>query len=126
MTSFFSCIFLLIISFQNIGETQEGQTARIRGFLYEVDGQKILASQPNLKTCCLGKEQTIAVEGSFLPPPSHQVVLIEGIIFKNQSRMVLSDAHIVAEKPNYWPIIAGISTCIGILATLLMKRPRNA
>lgn len=48
---------------------------QIRGFLYrDLDNRLVLASEPNLKSCCVGSMQKIAqqviVEGEFPEPPS--------------------------------------------------------
>lgn len=46
-----------------------GQTVNIRGFLYqEPEGQWILASEPNLKTCCIGTSKKVTQQ-IFLSAP---------------------------------------------------------
>ena len=75
----------LYLSFQElerrVGEGEgslaeiDGSTIQIRGFLYTANGgQTVLASEPNLKTCCVGSEakrkKQVAVHGDRLPTAS--------------------------------------------------------
>lgn len=99
---FFPILFCLIFQFSYLGAENpislsfsELQTIKIennryvslRGFLYKNEqGEWILASQPNLKSCCLGtshkaKEQ-IAVSFESLPslPSKGQAITLEGFL----------------------------------------------
>lgn len=73
------------VTFDQLDSSLE-EIVQIKGFLYEQqDGRFILASQPNLKSCCLGKEslikQQIIVEGHF--KKVSDVVILEGILKMN-------------------------------------------
>lgn len=63
-----------------------GSIIQIRGFLYQANGgQTVLASEPNLKTCCVGSEakrtKQLLVEGVHLPnAPSDLAVNLIGTL----------------------------------------------
>ena len=45
-------------SFETLTKAKEGELITIRGFLYENEhGELFLSSQPNLKSCCIGKNK---------------------------------------------------------------------
>lgn len=60
-----------------------GQSVNIRGFLYqEPEGQWILASEPNLKTCCMGTSKKVAqqifLSGPFAAETLRHAVTVQG------------------------------------------------
>jgi hypothetical protein len=63
-------------------EKIDNREVSIRGFLYELPGGSfVLAKEPNLKTCCLGKGKLqihIDNPGNSLPKPSMFPVTLEG------------------------------------------------
>ena len=101
----------------------------IRGFIYQSADQRwILASEPNLKTCCVGSMhkiwQQIIVEGEFESFPSNQVVKLAGKlqvdpVWDNKQSLKqvfrLENAQIVQEYHHYnWLLLSGLA--IGLLA----------
>jgi hypothetical protein len=119
------------------------QHVQIRGFLYHApDGRWILASEPNLKTCCIGSSakslQQITVLGAFDEIPLSQAVAlqgtfqIEGPLWNKQSgpiiRYYLINAKIFPQQ-NHFPwkafLLAGISLVLVYLAvTKIKKKPK--
>ena len=61
---FFLPLQLFAISFRELDQ-HLGEEIEIRGFLYQKEDLWILAPQPNLKSCCVGKGTYIVVEGDF-------------------------------------------------------------
>lgn len=83
-----------------ITEIHNGQSITLRGFLYRdhVD-QWILCSTPNIKTCCLHKQNHLKIflkDFSF-SQPLFQVVHIGGKIMKNGDGYILENAYLVEE-----------------------------
>jgi hypothetical protein len=93
------CAEIAPIDFQQLSKHQSVEEARalyhqknvsIRGFLYKAkEGQLILASEPNLKTCCIGSPhkiwQQITLIDELESIPEKQAVTIEGTIVVNPS-----------------------------------------
>lgn len=92
-----------------------GQKIRVRGFLYSIsENEMVLATQPKLKSCCVGKSaQHIRIQDSVSMPMTHNsAVLVEGIFriqqneknnseqFLNRSFYFLEKAQIVSESMN--------------------------
>lgn len=84
----------------------ENQRVRMRGFLYRAsDDRLILASQPDLKSCCVGKQKEhVIVEGHL--EPQRNAVLVEGI-FVIEGNFILKEVHLVESKINwiFWMLI---------------------
>lgn len=76
---------LTFFDLEQPSKVQSGQKIKIRGFLYKSeDGEFVLASQPNLKSCCVGTKskvaQQIIVKGDSTLKLSSYVVLLEGVL----------------------------------------------
>ncbi|MBA3722963.1 MAG: hypothetical protein H0W88_11280 [Parachlamydiaceae bacterium] len=126
------------LSFQNLKESNfdvgalNEKKVQIRGFLYNAEnGSLIFASQPNLKSCCVGvdakESEQIVVYGSI--KPSSHAVLLEGVFVidskkngigelrnfytLNQASLVVKDASI--------PLWAWIGGAILIITVLYFK-----
>lgn len=93
------------LSFSDLASSKisekEGQTVIIRGFLYqEISGQYILASEPNLKSCCVGNAQNsnrqIAVLGSLPKQLPKSAITVKGV-FSAESKFLLKDAEVLPE-----------------------------
>lgn len=71
-------------SFEEIKERYDQQEVAIRGFFYtKDDGKPLLASQPNLKSCCIGTKKKIhsqiALLGENPSFTSSRAVTIQGL-----------------------------------------------
>lgn len=80
-------------------EKWKGQEIAIRGFLYQKEGKTVLASEPNIPSCCLGKENKpyLVLQGDF-PPPSNQIALVEGSIVKEASHWTMAPAKLIEKE----------------------------
>lgn len=86
----------LSLSFQDLSEPAESQLYRkyhnkevvIRGFIYETaGGEKILAAQPDVKSCCVGsKDKT-----------SEQILLVGNITLEDASKAYLVQGKFVVD-----------------------------
>lgn len=81
-----------------------GREVIIRGFLYKKDGLQILASEPNLKTCCIGaahkKDNQVVIQNPLPDHPLERTVRIKGRLAYNKGALSYSieDASIMAEE----------------------------
>ncbi|MEX1012661.1 MAG: hypothetical protein WD595_05370 [Waddliaceae bacterium] len=95
-TCFISLFFLSFaepLTFNDDFFAHAGQEVKIRGFLYEKpDGTFILAAQPNLKSCCLGRTNQLRVEGDVTP--SLFVQAISGVLRVSNEEIVLTEAEL--------------------------------
>lgn len=116
-------------SVESAASMYHGREVTVRGFLYQsLDGRWILASEPNLKTCCVGSPrkvwQQIIVDGEFESVPANKVVQIAGTLRvdpvqddKNAFTQVfrLVNPHLVQEDDNgIWLWI--VMSVIGLMA----------
>ncbi len=113
----------LVLSFDQIGESlQDGTLIQIRGFLYQrPNGTLILASQPDLKSCCTRegsevKQQLILKEKGNSLLMQQFAVTLEGIFkidpqFNLDGQLVqlyvLEQVHLVSQNPFFslWKIM---------------------
>lgn len=74
-----------------------GESVTIRGFLYQsTDGEWILADQPNLKTCCVGKKVgQIFLDGDFSEIPTYKPVSITGTLTLKNDLYHLENTELV-------------------------------
>lgn len=91
-----------IVTFQDLKEGREDGPVAMRGFLYEgKEGERVLASQPNLKSCCIDKEPVqIIVEGDMESVNSSRVVFLQGDLkneepkkYRLRKAKVVNDEH---------------------------------
>lgn len=77
---FFSLGHAEPISFSDLQNLSTDEHVQIRGFLYETHDKKlILASTPNLKSCCIGKlDSQIHVFGLTETPSQKTAITLEG------------------------------------------------
>ena len=55
-----------------------------RGFVYQTEsGEWVLATEPDLKSCCLGKKGQIYLDGDFSRCQSHQAYTLKGTLNGN-------------------------------------------
>lgn len=117
----------------------QGKEIEIRGFLYQrEDGKLILASQPNLRSCCVGTkskiQQQIIVEGNL--EPTLKAVSVRGVfriqpLYSENGELVayyfLDRANLVPETPfRLWGIIlvAFVVCIVSFLFKFLSKYAR--
>jgi hypothetical protein len=111
----FFCISLCCLSFCQIKTFEElpaaqGELIRIRGFLYRSpENMLILADQPNLKSCCVGKlKHQIIISGNIGTELPLGAVTIEGFFHHDVPLSFLKDSKIVGkEKKLNWHFLGG-------------------
>lgn len=88
-----------------------GELISIKGFLYESEDGYILAAQPNLKSCCVGKVEHIFVSGDSSLKASPYVITLEGMLKVDPShKYVLEQAHVVPEeKYTFLWLVVGVT-----------------
>lgn len=108
--------------------SMDQKAVEIRGFLYEdQDGQKILATEPNLKTCCLGKKNSqIFVDGSISSRASIATTL-QGILEVDRNLKIkrLSQAQVVEKNFHSFSILIPFFLLFFGLAIFLMRKNKN-
>lgn len=112
------------------------QEITIRGFLYQDVNQKwILASEPNLKTCCVGSEkkvkQQIVLSGTFAKQLLGQAVTLNGIFtiepqYTNEGSLTglyyLKNAIIEKNETKSWPLLTLTVVLFGLCVTWVSRR----
>lgn len=102
---FLSCkLYADPITFTDLQNLSTNENVQIRGFLYETHDKKlILASIPNIKSCCIGKlDSQIYVYGLPETPSFKNAVTLEGkLSILNDfgtRRYQLDNANLIPEK----------------------------
>lgn len=119
----------VFLSFEELKDEKKvsqanGERVLMRGFLYSKDdGTCILASEPNIRSCCLHKKQQIVVLGDFSEVASHQAVDIEGILAADHEQFILSDAAIIPKQSS--GIVLAIIVAIILLSGIIYFRIRQ-
>lgn len=114
-------LFFLILFNSLRSEELANTRVQIRGFLYATDeGQLVLASEPNLKSCCVASEAKKAdqlfISGDILPPnQAGLVVLAEGeLVQDEQQRRWLKEAKLVETRSDWKSLLlCVILICLG-------------
>lgn len=108
------------------------QGARIRGFLYKTgNGEIVLASEPNLKSCCVGsasrRKQQVLVKGALAIEEGYAVLLEGKLAWDSvKEQFVLSHASIVEENKMSFSLFAAIAALVvGIAAVLYRVRSQK-
>jgi hypothetical protein len=110
----------LTINFQQLSDVDNNtsfhqQEVEIKGFLYcNAKQQWILASEPNLKTCCVGSVQKISqqifLDRAFSEVTTGQAVAMQGVLLvqpvkNNQNEVVqlyhLHNASLIVKEPSW-------------------------
>jgi hypothetical protein len=98
-----------------------GEEVQVRGFLYcDADHRFILASTPNLKTCCLlspqNQKNQLLVHGDFSSIDSTKVVLLKGILqTEPQGLYLLTNAELVPQTSlSLHPLWLGLFPLLGL------------
>lgn len=80
---FFAHCHSVEVSLEKISELNLPQEVTLRGFLYSKEDQWVLSSEPNLKTCCIGKKGVhVLLDKSFNPSQVNTVVTLQGVLTK--------------------------------------------
>lgn len=110
-----------------------GQEVSLRGFLYETqDGGKILAAEPNLKSCCVGtadrQERQVWVLGPDVTPPSMaRVVVLRGRLSRDEAGrgFQLQNAALIGDTvSNYCPLCIATPLLLLLLAGIAYRYRR--
>lgn len=119
------------LTFYELAQIQNTQKPiKIRGFLYQTsDAQWILAAEPNLKSCCIGKKitQQIFLDNFHTPSPFNTVVEMAGLLSvetssSGQKIYVLKNSALLPPEENSyaWVLLACIP--IGCSGFWLFRR----
>ncbi len=110
--------------------TQNNREVEVRGFLYPTqEGQYVLASEPNLKTCCIGTgkkttPQLKLIEGKDLPTTT-RAVTVKGtfsyLLQDGRPVYLLTNPIVVEEEFYSLGAILILMTGVGIVAYLLKR-----
>jgi hypothetical protein len=92
-----------------------GQTLAVRGFLYQTaEGGWVLATEPNLKTCCVGRAQHIEIIGNVGPVSVGTIAVVQGRVETLAlTHVQLLDASLVSE-PTTCPLCVGALLLLGL------------
>lgn len=102
---------------------------QMRGFLYKTEtGEFILASEPNLKSCCISTDakrdrQVVVVGKEMLEMTPSLTVLLEGDIAMDNDRLHLTNANVVEEPVDFTVIIwIIVASCMIILVVMMLSK----
>ena len=114
----------------------EGKEVVIKGFLYsDPEGHSILASEPNLKTCCLNTfDQHILLDHPIPPPSStHRISTIQGKFHTQPHRngsgaidqlFVLKEATLIDGSTSYLFLLPIVILGLGLLSYIFFFRKK--
>ncbi|MFV0339802.1 MAG: hypothetical protein ACK5MA_04105 [Parachlamydiaceae bacterium] len=92
------------ISIGDISKIQEGSQVYVKGFLVQDGGGRIfLVSQPDVRSCCLGKkglDQVLLKDLQKDLLPSH-VVEVSGLLYREAGQQLLLQPAIHTVEPTY-------------------------
>jgi hypothetical protein len=117
------------VSFEDLKSLSSNQEIVIRGFLYKsADHRWILASEPNVKSCCIGHshlaEKQITLDGEFNEYEISQVIEVKGI-WQHHPSYKLFQAQLVPTKRPYAQLMAiflGFMMLVAFIGFLRRKR----
>lgn len=110
------------------------QPVEIRGFLYQQPNEQwILASQPNLKSCCLDNEKVVGtrlnVSWRSMPQASSLAVLLSGDLHidsqDSKKAYQLENAEILPQANFSWPYAILLGCLLAASITFLLKKNRS-
>lgn len=119
----FSLFSTEMYTFQQL-PAESGKEIEIRGFLYpNSEGKWILASEPNLRTCCVGNPdkaaQQIQIENLAITDSPSQAVLVRGV-FLNEGKYYKMDKAEIIPHETEWLLYVATSIIIMILAVYIV------
>ena len=91
------CVMLAVISLMDIGNLPpQEETVEIRGFLHQMpEGDWVLSTQPNSRSCCSGtSHRKVVVRGTISNPPKYKAVMVRGKLIQKDDYYELIDAII--------------------------------
>lgn len=90
---------LATVSLQNISNPEyQNEVIEIRGFLHKMpDGEWVLSSLPNVRSCCTGDTQQLVVRGEFDNPSKSKVVMLRGKLIKKDDHYELEETFICGQ-----------------------------
>ncbi len=113
-------------SILQLKEIEPNTTVAIRGFLYKNDAGWILADNPQLKSCCIGKlENQILIIGN-VDKFSHYPVFttLEGKLRTHPYELRDAKVLTTSSSSSFW--LFALTFSLGILVfTICSKRPKN-
>lgn len=88
-----------------------------KGFIYRTEDNKwVLAKEPNLKSCCHGKDGQLFLDGDFSQCKSHKAYTVQGELMVNN----LENAHLVGQGA--FPLLSLLLIALlAIMAKFLIK-----
>lgn len=92
-----NCIWLILgvsqIFFHQV-DSHLNEEIEIRGFVYEVgEGEYVLSSRPDLRSCCTGKREQIILENVQGEIEYGRAIPFTGRLIERDERFVLEDAR---------------------------------
>ena len=122
----------IFTSFQELSSQHlDGKEIAIKGFLYKsLEDKWILASEPNLKSCCVGSKEKhdkqIYLEGFLSNDPPLHAVMAEGRFKVRNNVYTLSEVKLIEEnKPFHWMIFAGMVVLFFALMAMIRARKQK-
>lgn len=102
-----------------------GKKIQLRGFVSAAEQGYILATEPDLKSCCRAGPKVIAYFETDDALPLTRAITIEGIVsFKDGAPIpYLRDVHLIESMPLLWPIAL---TLIFLFCILFLWRRTHA
>lgn len=95
------------------------------GFLVnDQEGRSFLSPEPNLKTCCVGKSEQIALSEQFPKDLCNQLVKVKGTLLYDQrcKRYSIGNPILVKERRSFMFFGVGILSLIASLIFMAFKR----
>lgn len=100
----------------------------IKGFYYESDsGEALLSSQPNLKTCCLGKKGPIVLlDKNYSVSNSKPITLKGSLFFEKDDVFHLKNSQIIiSENTNNYSLIIIFSLFLTLIVYYMYHKQRK-
>ena len=117
------------VSFHELSHEVNENQIEICGFIYQADdGRTILASQPDLKSCCVGTSQKmrqqLVIEDLDRLPSTNQAVTLRGTFYLDpeSGQQVLRQSVIIPKGSRLHLWLAGGTA--GLIATFFLLRKR--
>jgi hypothetical protein len=113
--------FLLEDLGQLAPEAQVGKQVTLRGFPYQNEGEWVLASEPNIPSCCLKKQSYLRLEGAFPHLPTSRAIEVTGQLTYDKG-WILKDGKL--KEASHWSLewVLPILAVIAFLFFLIRKR----